>query len=313
MLRSIDINVAEVLRKAQLPEDLFSHKTPSITSTEYYRVMEAISTLASDEDISLKIGLAEHIETFSPPIFAAYCSKNACTCMERLARYKKLIGPMQLILHKNDSELTVELTSENEEERLPGFLVETEFVILLNLIRRATKENIFPLSLTTQHYVNKEALKKYWGLEPQVGTKNTMTLSLADAKKPFISQNDAMWDYFEPELKRRLSELDTADSYTTRVQSALTELLPSGESGIDEVAKKLSVSKRTLQRKLEEEKTSFRKQLNHTRELLAKHYLKNNRMTCNDIAFLLGYQDLNSFLRAFNLWTGMNISEYKQG
>jgi len=35
-------------------------------------------------------------------------------------------------------------------------------------------------------------------------------------------------------------------------------------------------------------------------------------MTSDDIAYLLGYQDLNSFLRAFCLWTGMTISEYKR-
>ena len=35
-------------------------------------------------------------------------------------------------------------------------------------------------------------------------------------------------------------------------------------------------------------------------------------MTSDDIAFLLGYQDLNSFLRAFQIWTGITITEYKK-
>ena len=55
-----------------------------------------------------------------------------------------------------------------------------------------------------------------------------------------------------------------------------------------------------MQKRLyEEEETSFQKQLNGTRELLAKNYLKNTDMSSDDIAFLLGYQEINSFLRAF--------------
>ena len=45
---------------------------------------------------------------------------------------------------------------------------------------------------------------------------------------------------------------------------------------------------------------------------MAKNYLKNSELTSDDIAFLLGYEDTTSFLRAFNVWTGMSITEYKK-
>ena len=136
--------------------------------------------------------------------------------------------------------------------------------------------------------------------------------SKEDALAPFISRNESMWEFFEPELKRRLSMMETDDSYAARVRSALMELLPSGECTINDVAKKLGYSKRSLQSKLQEEDTNFQKQLNHTRELLAKTYLANTDMTAGDIAFLLGYQEIGSFLRAFSAWTGKKISEYRQ-
>lgn len=66
-----------------------------------------------------------------------------------------------------------------------------------------------------------------------------------------------------------------------------------------------------LQRRLQEEDTSFQKQLNHTRELLAKSYLANTDMTAEDIAFLLGYQEIGSFLRAFTAWMGRTIHAYR--
>ena len=123
--------------------------------------------------------------------------------------------------------------------------------------------------------------------------------------------NESMWNFFEPELQKRLYEMDRDDSFAAKVRSALMELLPGGAGAVDDVARKLGISRRTLQRKLTEENTSFQKQLNGTRELLAKNYIKNTEMSSDDIAFLLGYQELNSFLRAFNAWTGMSVSEYK--
>lgn len=121
-----------------------------------------------------------------------------------------------------------------------------------------------------------------------------------------------MQDYFKPELTKRLSELSVDDSTSARVRSILTELLPSGKFTIDDVAKKLGYSKQTLQRKLSSENTTFQKQLNSTREVLALNYLQNTDMTTSDIAYLLGYQEFNSFLRAFSIQKGMSISEYRE-
>ena len=64
------------------------------------------------------------------------------------------------------------------------------------------------------------------------------------------------------------------------------------------------MSKRTLQRRLEDEGENFRALVNSTRENLARHYLGNTTMSSGEIAFLLGFEDPNSFYRAFQDWTG---------
>ncbi len=195
---------------------------------------------------------------------------------------------------------------------MPEILVGIEFVFLVGLIRKATKEPITPLSATVKSAMHNSAYSAYIGAPITVSDKNKLVFSRTDALIPFISRNESMWEFFEPELKRRLSMMETDDSYAARVRSALMELLPSGECTIEDVAKKLGYSKRSLQRKLQEEDTNFQKQLNHTRELLAKTYLANTDMTTEDIAFLLGYQEIGSFIRAFTLWTGQTISDYKR-
>ena len=310
-LSGMGFSMDEVLKKAMLPEDLFARQTPSLTAEEYFRFMGAIDALSPDEQTLIRLAASEGIEAFSPPIFAAYCSRNALVCLKRLAQYKPLIGALLYQVEETETEVSVEILSGNEELELPEILVGIEFVFLVGLIRKATKETITPLSVTAKQPMKNSAYADFIGKAITVGDKNRLVFSKEDALVPFISRNESMWEFFEPELKRRLSMMETDDSCAARVRSALMELLPSGECTIDDVAKKLGCSKRSLQRKLQEEDTNFQKQLNHTRELLARTYLANTDMTTEDIAFLLGYQESGSFLRAFTVWTGQTVNEYR--
>ena len=310
-LSGMGFSMDEVLKKAMLPEDLFARQTPSLTAEEYFRFMGAIDALSPDEQTLIRLAASEGIEAFSPPIFAAYCSRNALVCLKRLAQYKPLIGALLYQVEETETEVSVEILSGNEELELPEILVGIEFVFLVGLIRKATKETITPLSVTAKQPMKNSAYADFIGKAITVGDKNRLVFSKEDALVPFISRNESMWEFFEPELKRRMSMMETDDSCAARVRSALMELLPSGECTIDDVAKKLGYSKRSLQRKLQEEDTNFQKQLNHTRELLARTYLANTDMTTEDIAFLLGYQESGSFLRAFTVWTGQTVNEYR--
>ena len=311
LLNYYGIKTEEALRKAGLAGDIFSRKTPVMSEEEYLRFMDVVGAMITDPAVPIQIACTDQIETFSPPIFAAYCSKNGLVCMQRLARYKRLIGPMLMKVSENDETISAEFYVESGSE-LPSFLAETEIVFLVNIIRKATKESINPIAVSMTKPVNDKALSDYLQVNVEKSDKAQITFAKADMEIPFISYNDAMWSYFEPELTKRLSELDVDDSTSARVRAALTELLPGGACGIDDVCEKLHISKRSLQRKLSEENTTFQKQLNSTRETLAIHYIRNTDMTTNDIAYLLGYQELNSFLRAFTVWTGKPISEYRK-
>ncbi len=187
-----------------------------------------------------------------------------------------------------------------------------EIVFLINLIRKATKENIIPIKVKSKYSFKNKEYRKFIGIEIEKSSKNEIIFSKSDLEKPFISRNDSMWEFFEPELNRRLNAMTENDTMKDRVKSAIVELLPTGECSIENVAEKLGFSKRTLQRKLREENTAFQKILEESRKQLAKYYIEKKEMTSEDISYLLGYQELTSFLRAFNNWYGMNITEYKK-
>lgn len=107
-----------------------------------------------------------------------------------------------------------------------------------------------------------------------------------------------------PELRRRLSDLHAAASTEDRVRAALHEILPAGDSAMTAVAREFATSPRTLQRQLQSEGTSYQRVLTRTREELARHYLADRTLSTAEIAYLLAYDDTNSFYRAFRRWTG---------
>lgn len=207
---------------------------------------------------------------------------------------------------------TIEVVPGNELLSLPSFLVQSEFAFLIGLLRKATQKEINPIRIQMKDLPSNEIFAAYASCEIEKSHTNAITFAIQDLKQPFSSYNDAMWSYFEPEMKRRIAELEVDDSISARVKNSLVELLPQGNGIIEDIAEKLNMTKRTLQRKLSEENTTFQKQLNRTREILAIHYLRNTDMTTNDMAYLLGYAELNSFLRAFTSWTGKTITEYRK-
>lgn len=313
VLEHFGVDVACALRRAGAPEVTFARTNPTMTAEHYFAFMEAVGALCEDPDAALKMASVDGIEQFSPPIFASYCAHDGRACIERLGRYKRLIGPMRFVTSEVDGAFTVIMTCDDDAAAMPPFLVEAEFAFLVNLMRTATRVQVNATVARMQVLPeNRASFEAFLGCPVEQGAFNALTFSSADLDIPFASRNDAMWSYFEPELGRRLAELDADDSFSARVRSALVEMLPAGECSADDAARRLGVSRRTLQRKLSGEHTTFQKQLNHTRELLAKHYLQNTQMSTDEIAYLLGYLELNSFLRAFAAWCGESPSEWRK-
>ena len=122
-----------------------------------------------------------------------------------------------------------------------------------------------------------------------------------------------MWAAFEPALQDRLSALDADAGTAERVQAWVLENLASGRATIPEAARDLGLSARTLQRRLTAEGTSFKAVLTAQRQALSRHYLTQTSLPPSEIAFLLGYEEMNSFYRAHRDWTGATPDQVRAG
>jgi hypothetical protein len=81
LLKDLGVSEDEVLRRAQLPLDLFSRKNAILSVEEYFRIWKAIEASLNDPAFPLRLGQMISTEAFSPPIFAALCSPNLNVAM----------------------------------------------------------------------------------------------------------------------------------------------------------------------------------------------------------------------------------------
>jgi AraC-like DNA-binding protein len=196
----------------------------------------------------------------------------------------------------------------------PLAVMVSELAFFVRLAQLATREPIRSVQVTMPTIPDPlPAYESYFGASIRKGKTASISFSASDAELPFLTANDEIWRVFEPDLRRRLTELDVSASTSQRVRAVLLEALPSGQATMDAIAGRLAMSNRTLQRRLGDDGVTFQSLVNQTREALARHYLTQTTLSIGEISFLLGFGDPNSFFRAFHDWTGSTPDGLRHG
>ena len=119
-----------------------------LAPAQHNALVEALRRLAGGAKGAIALATGEGVERFSPPVLAAYCADDALQCLERLARYKPLIGPVRFTVERDASAVGVVITAEGEASPMPAFQVLVETAFLLGIIRSATGEPVNALAAT---------------------------------------------------------------------------------------------------------------------------------------------------------------------
>lgn len=305
------ISWQRVLRRAGLPDGTAARSPARLTPAEYFALWSALEVEAGDRDLTVDVGRAISPETFSPPILAALASPDLAVAANRVATYKPLVGPLMLDVELTDETLVIRYVWPGELVP-PALLTISELVFWVSLARTATRHHVRPLRVTVAEPPRDLAgVEAYLGTRIRRGGDHAVTFSAADARRPFLTENETLWGVLAPDLRTRLADLDAAATVVERVRSVLHETLPAGGPSIGTVTRRLATSPRTLQRQLQEEGTTYQSVLASTREHLARQYLTRPDLRSHDIAYLLGYDDTNSFYRAFRSWTGTTPDAFR--
>ncbi len=121
-----------------------------------------------------------------------------------------------------------------------------------------------------------------------------------------------MYSQLIEQAEKYLRSLYEQDNVAGQLKRMLAELMAAGEANADTACRALLLSRRTLQRRLRAEKTSFKKVLQEVRAILAVNYLSDKRLNGLEVAMLLGYSSISSFTTAFKSWYDIPPAEYRQ-
>ncbi len=121
-----------------------------------------------------------------------------------------------------------------------------------------------------------------------------------------------MYRQLTEQAEKYLRSLYRQDDIAGELRRKLADLMARGEANADAACRALRLSRRTLQRRLKAEKTSFQKILKEVRAELAVNYLRDARLKSLEVAMLLGYSNISSFTTAFKSWYDVPPAEYRQ-
>ena len=223
-----------------------------------------------------------------------------------------MIAPIRLLVDDGPAGLEA-VFDWSEAVTPPAFFMAFEALYLVKLGRMGTRHPISPNFVGLPELPEDlEPYEAFVGCRIRRADHITVRFRPEDARRPFLTDNSAMWDIFEPQLRKRLADLEGSATYRERTRAVLLEALPSGEASVDVVAQRLALSSRTLQRRLKDEGTSFNSVMQETRKGLSLHYIENTQLSYGEIAYLLGFNEPNSFFRAFQGWTGTTPESLRQ-
>jgi len=141
--------------------------------------------------------------------------------------------------------------------------------------------------------------------------RNAQVFRSSDLDRPFVTHNEELLTVIGTQLESELEARNTSQNIGEQVKDALRRSLAGKRPTLQDVAQELGLGARTLQRRLTDGGISFQQLVEDIRRELARHYLKQSAVELNEAAFLLGFEDANSFFRAFQVWEGTSPGEWR--
>ena len=140
--------------------------------------------------------------------------------------------------------------------------------------------------------------------------RNCLVYRLRDMQLPVIGHNPQLNLMFKELLEKEIAKTQQRETFSNEVRRVILQKFSSTMPQLTDVVESLHVTPRTLQRKLQEEGTSFQHITESVKSELAIGLLKNRSLTVNEVAYKLGYAEPSVFRRAFKKWTGVSPKGY---
>ena len=308
------LNSRHLLDQAGISNDWLKLPFNKIPATYLITLFRLIHQQTGDDDIGVSAGRVLSVGNIHTRIHLRRISRNVRDFLNHVPSTDKLLGGMGKTYTSREGDIVCSEWKPDEgidsSERFLADMTMTFYARHLDsisakpiLIKACHFRYARPKDTTILHHIFGPNL-----LFDQ--PESCFFFDSAVLNYPVIKPSDEL--LAEQSLESVFEQGGQVDPFMQEVFDCVSRLLPSGELGIELVGKELGLSKRTLQRRLEEKDTKFKDVLLNVRERQAKLYLLDSNLRMTEIAFLLGYNNSANFSTAFKGWLDMSPSEFRE-
>lgn len=317
--QALGLDVEELKRRVNLPVSALDSPDSRIDSEIGFCLMNEAEVLSNDPLFGLHhgsqtqasdMGLVGYLVLNAPTLWAA---------VESFCKYQNIFGEgLQLEASCRHGRIEVTFSVHPVMEsvahdcafisHMAGFITTIKWLLGKHTVPVNT-------SLCIQKPTRLAELKEYetcFGQHIDFAQKTyQLVFNEAEFTQNNLTGNHELYSMFENRAQSVLQDIGGRDTFSHAVAKELYKSLDQGKTSLDNIAKLLCKSPRTVQRLLKEEGTNFQQVLDQVREKLAKYYLKTRKLNTNEITYLLGFSESSAFRKAFKKWTQMSPENYR--
>lgn len=271
------------------------------------------------QDISMLVARQYRPGMFHVLGYAMMSSNTLKDALARIVQYKRVVSDAcNLMMVETPEYLGLEMGlmkyADTGRPVLNSVLCEAFLGVMVQLSRELVSHELNPLKITfstPEPAIGSEYLIELFRCPIEFGCeRNAIIFDLSAAQQQLIGGNSLITQAHEKMLDDFLSRIDKSD-LTYVIKNKIHEQLPLGAPSQVDIACEMGMSLRNLQRKLNEQGTSYKEILEQTRKKLAMEYILQCHLSISEIGYLVGFSSVGNFNRAFKRWTQCTPSDYR--
>ena len=306
--RSAGIALGPLLKKAKLTVQQIDDSQVRLAAGDQIRLLNLVADAVADDLLGFHLAQQADPREIGLLYYVLASSKTVLDAVQRTVQYAALGN--EGVSHQCTVGRHIAITFQyaGVSRHLDRHWSECWMLLMVRLIRQLTGLDVSARRLRFIHTREKvpPEFAAYFGKDIQFGaTADEVTFARTIGNAPVVSGdpylNKLLVRYYESALTHRRTG---RNSVRAMAENAIVPLLPYAEVRIGEIARRLGLGQRTLARRLRTEGLTFSQLLGQLRRDLANRYLADGDTSITQIAWLLGYEEVSAFSKAFKRWTG---------
>lgn len=314
---------APLLAAAGLAPDDLADQDARIPVAAYEALIGAAIAATGDTALLLRHTFESRLEAISVVGQIVHSARSLPHSIEQLNRYLRLMAEVTTLGARDRFELLREGDAVWIVDHLavtgPGSLaLEASFARFISEFRRSFPDTPFALELEVTYPPPPHAAEYPDLFRVPVrfeAARNALRIDPAwlGPDSEFEPGHAYSFGIFTRHADGLLDALGRSERLRDRIEAAILPELHKGSLSMDALARELGMSRQTLYRRLREEGVTFAEIHDDLRRRMALDYLAARKVSVNETAYLLGFSEASSFVRAFRRWTGQSPTRWRDG